>query len=126
MRILIPAALIATLALTGCATTSTANYQSQLTALAAGVPVLEAALATYPGLVTPTVSKAESDLNAALSALQASPAPTSASAVLADIRAVASAMPANVLSPAHQAELSAALALAQVIAGALAGTPAAS
>ncbi len=117
--------LAAALALTGCANTPT-SYQSQLTALAAGVPVLEAALATYPGLVTPAVAKAEGNLNTALAALQASPAPTSAAAVLTDIRAVAAAMPANVLSPAHQAELSAALALAQVIAGALAGTPAAS
>jgi hypothetical protein len=117
--------LAAALALTGCANTPT-SYQSQLTALAAGVPVLEAALATYPGLVTPAVAKAEGNLNTALAALQASPAPTSASTVLADIRAVAAAMPASVLSPAHQAELSAALALAQVIAGALAGTPAAS
>ncbi len=125
MRTLIPA-LAAALALTGCASTSTGSYQSQLTALAAGVPVLEAELATYPGLVTPAVAKAEGNLNAALAALQASPAPTSAAAVLTDIRAVAAAMPANVLSPAHQAELSAALALAQVIAGALAGTPTAS
>jgi hypothetical protein len=117
--------LAAALALTGCANTPT-SYQSQLTALAAGVPVLEAALATYPGLVTPAVAKAEGNLNTALAALQASPAPTSAAAVVTDIRAVAAAMPANVLSPAHQAELSAALALAQVIAGALAGTPAAS
>jgi PBP1b-binding outer membrane lipoprotein LpoB len=117
--------LAAALALTGCANTPT-SYQSQLTALAAGVPVLEAALATYPGLVTPAVAKAEGNLNTALAALQASPAPTSAAAVLTDIRAVAAAMPASVLSPAHQAELSAALALAQVIAGALAGTPAAS
>jgi len=102
------------LVVVGCAG-NTATYQSDIASLQAAVPVIEAALALYPATDTPAFQKAEATLNAALAALATAPTPTNAATVLADLQAINAALPANTLSPAHQAEVAAGLAIARLI-----------
>jgi hypothetical protein len=107
------AALASGLACAACQ--NPAAYESNIAGLQASVPVIEAALALYPATNTPAFQKAESTLNAALAALASAPTPSNAAAVLADIQAIDAALPANTLSPQHQAEIAAGLAIARLI-----------